>query len=391
MFMLNRARTVGPGVVLSAYRSCVLLLLLFAALTGAAAVADKCEICSDNFTNQVFVVEDPIRLVKRHICLKCSKSKTVCSICGLATVPKTQRTLEDGRILCELDARGAILNEGEAQEIFREVKRDVQDFFKRFGKFPDDNVTAYLVNKTDFTKEYYRKPLIDSPEKLLGLTRSVSEDGTNFQHHIYLLSGLLRPQFAAVCAHEYTHTWLNERSTPTRTLNKDAVEGFCELIAWKYAMTKGYLLETNRIVENAYTRGQIHAMIAAEQRYDFRRIVDWIELGVDSWIDKDNLERVINLKDNPSDQTSAIPPWQQTTVPTVVPPTLVLRGVSGTSNRRFALVNDRTLEIGESAKVRVGDSNVVVRCVGIDDVAVTLEIGATKERRILKLAPKTSK
>jgi hypothetical protein len=39
--------------------------------------------------------------------------------------------------------------------------------------------------------------------------------------------------------------------------------------------------------------------------------------------------------------------------PTAVPDTLVLRGISGTPQRRFALVNDTTLEKGEQAKVRV--------------------------------------
>ena len=355
-----------------------------------AATADKCEICSDNFTNKVFIVEDPVRLIKRHICLKCSKSKTVCSICGLAAVPRTQRMLADGRILCELDGRGAILNEDEAKAIFEEVKREVQSMLNRFGSFPDANVSAHLVNRTDFIKEYFRKPAVDDPEKLLGLTRSVSEDRTNFQHHIYLLSGLLRPQFASVCAHEYTHTWLNERSKPSRTLNKDTVEGFCELIAWKYSSAKGHTNETGRILENTYTRGQIHAMIAAEQRFDFRRVIDWIESGEDSWIDKDHLEQILRLKDDPSDLT-ATPLWQQTTVRTEVPKTLRLRGISGGGSRRFALVNDRTLEVGESAKVRVGDSNVVVRCLSIEDAAVTLEIEPTKERRVLKITPKVSK
>ena len=96
----------------------------------------------------------------------------------------------------------------------------------------------------------------------------------------------------ATCAHEYTHTWLNEHGDKTRTLNKDTVEGFCELMAWKYVAGRNDKAELNRILENSYTRGQIHSLIAAEQRYQFYRVIDWIHRGEDSWLDKDKLERL---------------------------------------------------------------------------------------------------
>ena len=356
-----------------------------------AATPTHCEICKEYLSESIYIVTDPIRQVKKHICLKCSKSTTVCSICGLAANPKTLRKLDDSRILCELDSKGAVLNEEEALAIFQEVKRDVQGIFTRFGPFPDENITAHLVSRDDFIKEYFRRPSVDSPEKLLGLTRSLSQGGSNHVHHIYLLSGILRAQFMSVCAHEYTHTWLNERFTPTRTMNKDTVEGFCELIAWKYITSKGHKMEASRILDNEYTRGQVHAMIAAEERYQFRRVIDWIEHGVDSWIDKDRLERVLELKENPSDETPSVPPWQQTTVRTTVPDTLTLRGISTIGVRRFALVNDRTLDKGESARVRVGTSNVVVRCVEIRDASVLLEVGENRKSLQLFLSPNAMK
>lgn len=359
--------------------------------SSVAATPTHCELCKEYFTGTIYVVMDPIRQVKKHICLKCSKSPTVCSICGLTANLKTMRKLDDGRILCDLDSKGAVLNEDEARAIFQEVKRDVQGIFNRFGPFPDANITAHLVSRDDFIKEYFRKPSIDDPEKLLGLTRSLSQGGSNHVHHIYLLSGILRAQFMSVCAHEYAHTWLNERFTPTRTMNKDTVEGFCELIAWKYSTSKGYTAEATRILENEYSRGQIRAMIAAEERYQFRRVIDWIEHGVDSWIDKDRLEHVLQLKDKAADDSPIVPLWQQITVPTTVPDTLTLRGISTSGARRFALVNDRTLDKGESAKVRVGSSNVVVRCVEIRDASVVLEVGDDKKQLQLFLSPAATK
>jgi len=367
-----------------------LLLVWFAVVPGvrtaiAADAPANCEICHEAFTDQIYLIEDQIRQVKKHICLKCSKSKVVCSICGLAANPKTLRKLDDGRILCELDVKGAMLDEKEAREVFQEVKRDVQRMLARHGKVPDQSVTAYLVNRDDFIKEYQRKPGIDEPERLLGLTHTQAQGGSNFVHLIYLLSGTPKPQFMATCAHEYVHTWLNEHASKARTLNKDTVEGICEWIAWKYVTAKNDQPEVQRILDNSYTRGQIHALIAAEERYQFYRVIDWIRRGADSWLDIDNLDRMLLLKEDTSDEPPGVPLWQQTTVRTTVPDTLVLRGISNSGKNRFALINDRTLATGESAKVRIGSSNVMVHCIEIRDASVLLQVGEAKARLELSL------
>jgi hypothetical protein len=296
----------------------------------------------------------------------------------LAANPKTLRKLDDGRILCVLDAKGAVLTEKEARELFHEAKREVQRMLAHWSPLPDTNVTAYLVNRDDFIKEFYRKASVEDPEKLLGLTRSVS-DGTNYEHRIYLLSGVLRPQFMATCAHEYTHTWLNEHATKVRTLHKDTIEGFCELMSWKYVSGKRDTNEVNRILENDYTRGQIHALIAAEERYQFHRLIDWIHRGEDSWIDKDKTERLLALKDTRSSNAEVEPLWQRPVVPTAVPDKLVLRSISSVGNRRLVMINNQTLERGEQARVRVGPSNVLVRCLEIRDRSVLLRVHEQKE------------
>ena len=54
-------------------------------------------------------------------------------------------------------------------------------------------------------------------------------------------------------------------------------------------------------------------------------------------------------------------------LPTAVPNRLTLKGISGAPGHRFALINDRTLEKNEEGKVRVGKTNVVVRCLDISD------------------------
>lgn len=363
-----------------------LALLCWTTLAFSADPPKKCEICQNPFGKSIYSIEDPVRQVKKFICLDCSKSRTVCSACGLAANPKTLRRLSDGRILCDLDAKGAVLDDEEAQRMFRTTKRDVQQILSHWTPLPDTNITVYLVNRDDFNKEFYRTPSLGDPQKLLGLTRSSSEDGTNYEHRIYLLSGVLRPQFTATCAHEYTHTWLAEHSDKARTLNKDTEEGICELISAKYIRSLGDTNELNRILENGYTRGQIHALIAAESRYQFHRIVDWIHLGVDSWLDKDKLERLLELKAPPESTGEPEPLWRQAAL-TAVPEKLTLKGISGSAKRRFALINNSTLEQGEETKVRVGDSNLVVRCVEIRQNSVLVRVAGEKNPVELFLTP----
>ena len=379
-----------PGVIRlrrASWRWLALLGLWVASWALGDETPKNCEICKGPFGETVYVADDHIRQVKKHICLACSKSKVTCSACGLAANPRTLRKLDDGRVLCELDAKGAVLSETEAREIFHEVKREVQRMLAHWSPLPDMNVTAYLVNRNDFIKEFHRKASVESPEKLLGLTHSTS-DGTNHEHRIYLLSGVLKPEFMATCAHEYTHAWLNEHSTMTRTLHKDTVEGYCELVSWKFVAAKKDTNEMNRILESDYTRGQIDALITAEQRYQFHRVIDWIHRGEDSWLDQARLERLLALKTEPEAEADVEPLWQLPAVPTTVPGTLVLRGLSGTGERRLALINDQTLGKSEEARVRVGQTNVMVRCVEIREHSVLLRVNKEAEPFELFLPPK---
>lgn len=72
-------------------------------------------------------------------------------------------------------------------------------------------------------------------------------------------------------------------------------------------------------------------------------------------------------------------------VPTPVPDDLMLKGISGTPNRRFALVNNQTLATGDRAKVRVGTTNVLVHCLEIRDTSVLLTLDGENQPRELTL------
>lgn len=64
---------------------------------------------------------------------------------------------------------------------------------------------------------------------------------------------------------------------------------------------------------------------------------------------------------------------------------LVLKGISGTKDRRFALVNNQTLAAGDTAVVKLEDGNMKVRCVEIRERSVLLAVDGQTEPRELAL------
>lgn len=72
---------------------------------------------------------------------------------------------------------------------------------------------------------------------------------------------------------------------------------------------------------------------------------------------------------------------------------LALKSISGTGAKRLALINNATLGVGETGKVRLGAGEVKIRCDEIRDeaVIVTVEGKGKRELRILPAGPQQAK
>jgi sRNA-binding protein len=57
-----------------------------------------------------------------------------------------------------------------------------------------------------------------------------------------------------------------------------------------------------------------------------------------------------------------------------VPEKLALRGISWSKNKRLALVNNQSFEPGESGKVRLGTTNVTIRCLEVRENSVRIQV-----------------
>jgi thioredoxin-related protein len=60
---------------------------------------------------------------------------------------------------------------------------------------------------------------------------------------------------------------------------------------------------------------------------------------------------------------------------------LVLKSISGPRNRRFALINNQTLAVGESARVKLEDSEVKVRCLEIRERSIVVAVDGQEGSR----------
>ncbi len=338
------------------------------ALSGGADL--RCSVCLTRISGQFLWYSAPALAEKQPVCEPCSKLDTKCAVCSLP-VRHHGRKLDDGRWLCSRDFEAGIFAQPDALRIYEEARRDLQSILAGTGILPGRNITVVLVDGIQLKKSNQAMPSEHEDRALLGLTRTRIAPGRQFQHSIHLVSGLGRARLAAVAAHEYTHTWLHENVPVDRNLDRDTVEGFCELVAYKLMTLRKEELEKKIILANAYTRGQVNAFVQAEASHHFHRVVKWVKTGIDEVLPATNTVERLALRDDGPAPITWPPPLP---LATAVPDTLLLRGISTTPNRRYALINDCTLTRNEKGRVRVGTSNVVVRCVDIRARSAVIQV-----------------
>jgi len=346
------------------------ILLLFA---GSVLAADRCAICGGEVGTTVYIMTDKVTGEKKDVCNNCGKLTRTCFVCGLP-VKVNFTKLADGRFLCERDAKNAVLNEDEAKKVCEEVQDALDRLFSRFLTFPATNVETAIVDRVNLL-ELFKVPGNDYEcPNVLGYIQSKTNNG-QIRHDISLLGALPRGEFKAVCAHEFSHAWLFENvpAVRKRKLGHDANEAFCELVAYMLMDSQQEEDEKKAIRRNAYTRGQIDLFIEAERRFGFNDVMEWMKYGVDAVLHSDDLDNVRNIELPPSTTVSP------TNLPTYKAETsrnsddLVLRGISWNQSRPLAVINDRTFGAKEEGKVRVGGTNLVIRCLEIRSNSVVVQ------------------
>ena len=351
-----------------AYRFLFLLGLAFWAMAAWGDGGGLCEVCGERPPGKMFLMEDRVRSKVVLLCERCTRLPETCSICSIPVFHNFTR-LTDGRFLCESDVKDAVLEQELAVSIYRDVQREVFTILNGLGVLPDRNISVHLVDQKELSRIFSATPGAHHDMTLQGVTRTRRFSKDSFEHQIFLCLGLSRARMAAVAAHEYAHTWINENVPRDRLIDGDTVEAFCELTAYELMKQRGENRELRMIMENAYTRGKIDVLIKATSDYQYHRVAEWMKSGTDETIESHRTDRVIALKDAPLPLFGYIP-----VVHARAPEVLRLKGLSGREPRRYALINDITLERGEEGHVKLYEKSLMVRCLDITSNAVLLRI-----------------
>ncbi len=376
------------------------LMLLVWLLTPAALAFEVCEVCKKEIRdNTIKIWTDEVTRTEHFLCTKCSKLPNRCYLCSMPVL-KGFTTLPDGRVICKRDVKAVITDETQAIQICEQVKEDLDRQFIRFISFPTTNVTLQLMDRVNLQEMYkvIGRDFICPDTR--GYTWPKTNDGQR-TFEIAILSGVQEEEMRTICVHEYTHAWLIENLPPARekSIGKDAVEGFCELLAYLYAQQQGLVAGQSNILANHYTRGQVHLFIKAEQMFGFYEIVEWMKYGDTPLLLTNELHRVRQLdfaaatgaRSNAVQKTETPivndtnPPVAFTNPVVALPETLTLRSIAGPPTRRLAIINDRTLAQHDRATVRLAATNVVIRCLEIRTNSVLIRNEVTGERQELFL------
>ena len=330
------------------------------------------------------MLTDKLTNEKVHVCEECSRIANTCFVCGLP-VKKDSVKLPDGRFLCARDAKTAVLDNAEAKRICRQVEDDLDRLFSRFTDFPT-NLDVSIVDRVNLLA-LFKIPGNDyTCPDVLGYFQAKTNHH-QLRYEIHVMSALTEAEMKATCAHEYTHAWIHRNVPEQRreALSQDAEEGFCELVSYLLMDSQHQEKQKELILKNEYTRGQIQIMLDAESKYGFNDVVDWMKYGKSDELEAYNPGAVRDVQ-LPQSRSAPVNNLAYIPKPSPEPDHLVLKGISWNKARPLALINNQSFGAGESAKVRVGSSNIVVRCLSIRPNSVRVKLAATGEELELLLA-----
>ena len=402
----------------------VFILAFFAVVTVASPkngeiILQQCEICGAEILGSTFVLTDKVTGSRYIACSECLKLFR-CYICDLPVHDKDLK-LPDGRRYCVRDAKSVVLTDAAIKKLCSKVRGDVSSELSRVMNFPvfvdffsidqdeansgnrSSGSTTNVYERTD-TLGLTRSGKIGSPI-LEKLGRKEDDLGENMQHQVSILNGRPSSEIKATCAHELGHTWVGENVSEKRrrkshdshfamfenahVLDKDAEEGFCELIAYLHMKSQGDTDQQNKILENNYTHGQTALFVEAEKRYGLNEVIDWMQYGETTRLEAGRLDKIREVKMPQKKIIPVEPPVltiaTQTNFPTSSVSDLIkLQGIIF-GFRPVATINGKSFFTNDQLKIKIGESNVLIRCLEIQKNKVRVRYVDTGKEETLSL------
>jgi hypothetical protein len=367
----------------------VALLLSLMAMTTWAG--DVCFACGRPIDGAYYLINDQVAGTNQIFCSKCFKLPR-CFICGLP-VKDNGIALPDGRCLCPRDGKTAVLKAEDARRIADEVNDSLNKLFSRFTAIPT-NVDVTVLDRIDVDKMFQPGGYDFESPNLLGCI-TVKTNASLKRYSMRLLSGLPSVELKATAAHEFSHAWVAENVPQERRdrLSPDAEEGFCELVAYLLMDSQHEEAQKRFILQNHYTRGQVRLFIAAEQRFGFNQILDWMQKGEASSLEEGRLDDVRNIAAKGPVSAAIVPAshtnesalaTRDTSIAIRAPAPLKLQGILW-DNPPAAIINGRMIFTDDRFKLKIGATELSLHCLEIRKSSVRIENSNSGEQNELQL------
>jgi hypothetical protein len=309
------------------------------------------------------------------LCNDCySNAENHCSICGLPITTGYAKT-GDGRYICKFDLPNTIMDADDAQAVFADVRSDLlQVIGGSFAlQYPEVKVSLFDV-------DYWSEAGRDDGLHKYGFSSTRRTKNGECTHEVVMLSGRLRSELSATSAHEYTHLWINENKPESHVLEKDTLEGICELVSYKLMESRGDTNQEKRILANPYTHGEIVKLVALEQDRGMAYILNWVKNGTTA-----NLEEA-----DATEAAAAVAPVRMqvvayTNVPPALPDTLRLSGLMLGGWHPQAIVDGASFQVGDRKTIKLSSGPADVRCVAIRQNEVVLKVSGVPNPITLKM------
>jgi hypothetical protein len=364
------------GSTLPSWRIAVVFALLPVAMNLWAADASVCFVCAKTFapTVTIYTSMDSVTGEKVFVCGECVKTPD-CHLCGVPSGNQAM-LLPDGRHLCPRDSKTVVLGAAEIARVSGRMKEEADREFVRFMTFPD-SIQIVIIDRLDAQSMYALDGRdVECPD-ILGWCRP-DTNGPPQSYLIGLMSGLPLAELQSTYIHELTHTWVGQNLSPDRQreLMRGTVEGFCEMMAFLMMKKRGEERQQKVILNNLYTRGQVHLFIEAERRHGLNDILDWMRFGEATNLTTGHLDEIRKLK--------PVPP---ATVAIRQKPAIATNAAAGSTNSPPAplpapanrirldgilwsqnpvvIINGHPFRINESGKIKQGAQTIPIRCLAI--------------------------
>ena len=141
------------------------------------------------------------------------------------------------------------------------------------------------------------------------------------------------------------------------------------------------------ILQNHYTRGQIDLFIEAEKRYGFDQVMDWMKYGEAGQLEAGHVDQLRDVKMPLAKPMANSPPiYHGTNRPVRFPSMIKLDGVMW-SNRPVAIINGRSFLANDQNPVKMGVTNVNIRCLEIQKTSVRIRMLIPERNRNFACRP----